>query len=60
MTCTPDTHQAIKLDEAAWSQLDLVGEMHVDADATGPAETLEARNCDLCHSTLFRTKEPQP
>ena len=38
-------------DAVSWRSLRYVGRMHVDADAEGPAEDLELRNCD-CGSTL--------
>lgn len=44
-------HAAIKRDPTAWAQLDLVGHHHTPADDSGPAETLELRNC-ACGSTL--------
>jgi hypothetical protein len=34
-----------------WAALELKGEQKVEADETGPAETLELRNCG-CGSTL--------
>ena len=42
-------HQAIKLDEAAWSALELVGVQ----DPDDPEWALELRNC-TCGSTLAR------
>lgn len=54
--CTVD-HNAVKLDETAWSQLAYVGIQRVPADDTGPAEALELRNC-TCGSTLCKSVAP--
>lgn len=54
-TCTRD-HAALKLSGAEWLALEYVKQVHLEADADGPAELLEARNCS-CGSTLLRTIE---
>lgn len=51
--CSAESHNALKSDESAWSQLPYVGVQVIEADETGPAEALELRNC-RCHSTLCR------
>lgn len=50
--CTLD-HAALTRDDAAWAALKLVGRQYVEADETGPEETLELRDC-TCDSTLSR------
>jgi len=44
-------HESIKLDPARWAALEYRGTTQIEADETGPAVTLEFRNCS-CHSTL--------
>lgn len=48
--CTA-SHAALKAAPALWASLQLIGIQHIPADETGPAETLELRNCS-CGSTL--------
>ena len=52
--CTTADHEAIKTDDLAWSQLDYIGTMVIEACEDEPEERLEMRNCG-CHSTLCRT-----
>ena len=44
-------HESIKLDPARWALLEYRGTTLIEADETGPAVTVEFRNCS-CHSTL--------
>lgn len=46
-------HESLHSSDEAWSALAYVGRCHMPADETGPAETLELRNCS-CHSTIAR------
>lgn len=48
MTCTVATHEAIKLDDAAWFALPLRGIQR------GCGLDLELRDCPACRSTLAR------
>ncbi len=45
-------------DAAAWARLPLVGRQHTPADAYGPAETIELRNCP-CKSTIAILVAPE-
>jgi hypothetical protein len=56
----PCDHPALKADPAAWAALPLVGVQRIPADETGPAETLELRNCNApgCGSTLAKAVQP--
>jgi hypothetical protein len=53
----PLDHAAAKQDEAVWQSLAYVGIQHVPADESGPAESLELRNC-RCGSTLCKLVAP--
>lgn len=50
MTCRID-HDELRRSAALWNSLKFIGHQHVEADDTGPAETLELRDC-RCGSTL--------
>jgi len=50
--CSPLVHEALKLDDAAWSALVRIGAMP-DEDDDGRPFVLELRNCP-CGSTLAR------
>ena len=52
-TCTIESHEAIKQDQAAWERLTFVKHWHLEADGDEPAEVLELRNCS-CGSTLAK------
>ncbi len=54
--CSVD-HEALKRDEAKWRRLKFVGHQHMPADAQGPAETLELRDC-VCGSTIAKEVTP--
>lgn len=55
--CTVAHHEALKLNAAAWSALELIGVQEIEAFEDEPAGALELRNCS-CGSTLalVRTK----
>lgn len=55
--CATSVHEALKADEAAWSNLRLIGVQKFDADEEGPAYALEMRNC-TCKSTLCKEVTP--
>ena len=58
--CSAADHIAIKSDPARWSQLKHIGDQHIAADDAGPAERIELRNCNVCHSTLALSFEVAP
>lgn len=51
--CTRESHERAKRDTSTWLAMEYAGRQHIEADETGPAETLELRNC-TCGSTLCR------
>jgi hypothetical protein len=53
--CPNERHEAIKVDDQAWSSLESRGSMRIEADETGPAEDHEFANC-TCGSTLVRVR----
>ena len=44
-------HDRLKLSPIRWLALEYRGTQSIEADAFGPALTIEMRNC-TCHSTL--------
>ena len=44
-------HEALKLNPTRWLALEYRGTQSIEADAFGPALTIEMRNCSCC-STL--------
>jgi hypothetical protein len=55
--CTTADHEAIKLDDAAWSQLAPGGTMDVP-ESDEPAYQLELATCPRCRSTIARKVKP--
>lgn len=53
----PTDHAALKADAARWSALPHIGTQRTPEDEFGPAEDLELRNCNVCHSTLAKLVE---
>jgi len=54
MSCTNASHEDDKRDELRWRSMRHRGFIQVPADETGPAETLDLRDCPLCGSTLAK------
>jgi hypothetical protein len=57
--CDVEVHELLKLDDAAWSALELLGYQSWPADGYEPEERFEVRNCS-CGSTLYRRAKPAP
>jgi hypothetical protein len=51
--CPESVHEALKLDDAAWSRLESRGTCSIDYNDGGPPAHFSVRNC-TCRSTLYK------